>query len=79
MGLVIERARGCVLYGPGGREYLDFISGIAVSALGHGHPAVLAALEEQIHRHLHVMVYGEYIQEAQCSAQARRPSDGTSV
>ncbi|MBV8772129.1 MAG: aminotransferase class III-fold pyridoxal phosphate-dependent enzyme, partial [Deltaproteobacteria bacterium] len=43
LGLEIDRAQGCWLYTPDGRRYLDLIAGIGVSALGHGHPAVLAA------------------------------------
>ncbi len=41
------------------------ISGIAVSSLGHGHPAVLRAIHEQVDKHLHVMVYGEFVIEPQ--------------
>jgi acetylornithine/succinyldiaminopimelate/putrescine aminotransferase len=44
---------------------LDFISGIAVSSLGHNHPKVIKALHEQIDKHLHVMVYGEFVQKPQ--------------
>ncbi len=65
LGLTIERAEGCLLYTSDGRAILDFISGIAVSSVGHAHPEVLQAIEAQIRRHLHVMVYGEVIQEAQ--------------
>jgi len=65
MGLEIERAAGAWLYAKNGKRYLDFIAGIGVSALGHGHPEIVAAIEHQLHRHLHVMVYGEYVIEAQ--------------
>ena len=65
MGLEIDYAEGCSLYTKDGKQYTDFISGIAVSSLGHRHPNVLKAIREQIDRHLHVMVYGEYIQTAQ--------------
>jgi acetylornithine/N-succinyldiaminopimelate aminotransferase len=65
MGLEVVRAEGSWLYTADGRRYLDLIAGIGVSALGHGHPAVLAAIAAQAHRHLHVMVYGEYVIEAQ--------------
>ncbi|HEY0741818.1 MAG TPA: aspartate aminotransferase family protein [Chryseosolibacter sp.] len=58
----IERAEGIYLYGPDGKRYIDLISGIGVSALGHRHPKVVAAIKAQVDRHLHVMVYGEYIQ-----------------
>jgi acetylornithine/succinyldiaminopimelate/putrescine aminotransferase len=65
LGLEIESAEGSWLYCTDGRRYLDLIAGIGVSALGHGHPAVLAAIDRQMRRHLHVMVYGEYVIEAQ--------------
>jgi acetylornithine/N-succinyldiaminopimelate aminotransferase len=71
MGLEIVRAEGCWLYAADGRRYLDFISGIGVSNLGHGQPAVLAAIEAQARRHLHVMVYGEYVIHAQAELASR--------
>lgn len=65
LGLEIERAEGIYLFAKDGRRYIDFISGIGVANIGHGHPAVRAAIERQLAKHLHVMVYGEYVQEAQ--------------
>lgn len=58
----IERAEGIYLYAPDGKRYIDLISGIGVSAIGHRHPKVVAAIKDQVDKHLHVMVYGEYIQ-----------------
>ena len=58
----IERAEGIYLYSPDGKRYTDLISGIGVSAVGHRHPFVVQAIKEQLEKHLHVMVYGEYIQ-----------------
>lgn len=60
----IERAEGVYLYGPDGKTYMDLISGIGVSALGHRHPHVMQAIKNQLDKHMHVMVYGEYIQSA---------------
>jgi acetylornithine/succinyldiaminopimelate/putrescine aminotransferase len=60
----IERAEGVYLYGPDGKTYMDMISGIGVSAVGHRHPHVIKAIKDQLDKHLHVMVYGEYIQTA---------------
>jgi acetylornithine/succinyldiaminopimelate/putrescine aminotransferase len=60
----IERAEGVYLYGPDGKSYMDLISGIGVSAVGHRHPHVINAIKTQLDKHLHVMVYGEYIQSA---------------
>src|SRR6056297_3594623 len=65
MGLQIDHAEGCYLYTTDGKKYLDLISGIAVSSLGHRHPAVVEAIKKQLDKHLHVMVYGEYVQEPQ--------------
>ncbi|HRE66272.1 MAG TPA: aspartate aminotransferase family protein [Cyclobacteriaceae bacterium] len=58
----IERAEGVYMYTPDGKDYMDMISGIGVSAIGHRHPHVVKAIKEQLDKHLHVMVYGEYIQ-----------------
>jgi len=65
IGLEITRAEGSWLVASDGRRYLDFIAGIGVSALGHGNREVLDAIEAQARRHLHVMVYGEYVIESQ--------------
>ncbi|MEX0823032.1 MAG: aspartate aminotransferase family protein, partial [Balneolaceae bacterium] len=65
MGLEIESAEGCYIFTKDGKKYLDLISGIAVSSLGHRHPRVIEAIRKQIDSHLHVMVYGEYVQEPQ--------------
>ncbi len=71
LGLEIERAEGVYLYTRDGKRYIDFISGIGVANIGHRHPKVLAAIHRQLERHLHVMVYGEYVQETQAE-YARR-------
>jgi len=47
----IVRGQGCKVYDAEGREYLDFVAGIAVNALGHGHPDLIIAIEQQA-RHL---------------------------
>ncbi|MDZ7267119.1 MAG: aspartate aminotransferase family protein [candidate division KSB1 bacterium] len=71
LALEIERAHGIYLFTPEGRRYIDFISGIGVANIGHGHPKVQAAIAAQMQKHLHVMVYGEYVQAAQVN-YARR-------
>lgn len=58
----IERAEGIYLYAPDGKRYTDLISGIAVSNVGHRHPTVIHAIKEQLDKHMHVMVFGEFIQ-----------------
>lgn len=59
----VVRAEGLYLYSAEGKRYADLISGIGVSNLGHRHPKVVQAIKEQVDRHLHVMVYGEFIQD----------------
>jgi acetylornithine/succinyldiaminopimelate/putrescine aminotransferase len=61
----IEKAEGIYLYGATGEKYIDLISGIGVSNVGHRHPKVLAAVHEQLDKYLHLMVYGEYVQSPQ--------------
>ncbi len=63
--LEVDRAEGIYIFDKTGRSYMDMISGVAVSNLGHGHPKIKEALHQQIEKHLHVMVYGEFIQDAQ--------------
>lgn len=61
----IEKAEGIYMHGPKGEKYIDLISGIGVSNVGHRHPKVIAAIQEQLEKYLHLMVYGEFIQTAQ--------------
>ena len=65
MGLEISHAEGPFLYTNDDHRFVDFISGIAVSSLGHRHPKVIQAIHEQVDKHLHVMVYGEFVQQPQ--------------
>ncbi len=65
LAIEIVKAEGIYLYGPNGQRYLDLISGIGVSNVGHCHPKVVAAIHQQVDQYLHVMVYGEYIQSPQ--------------
>jgi acetylornithine aminotransferase len=52
--LAIERGAGCKLWDTEGREYLDFVAGIATCTLGHAHPALITAVTEQINKLHHV-------------------------
>lgn len=61
----VERAEGIYIYDKSGKSYMDMISGVAVNNIGHRHPKVVEALKSQIDKYLHVMVYGEFIQDAQ--------------
>ena len=61
----IEKAQGCKMYSPDGKEYIDLISGISVSNVGHCHPHVVKAIKEQVDKYMHLMVYGELVQAPQ--------------
>src|SRR5918996_6048959 len=52
--LAFERGEGAWLIATNGDRYLDFTSGVAVNALGHAHPALVAALTEQANKLWHV-------------------------
>ncbi|WP_128543515.1 aspartate aminotransferase family protein [Larkinella soli] len=65
LALEIERADGIHLYDTDGKRYMDLISGIGVSNVGHRHPRVLSAIQEQLDKYLHLMVYGEFVQTTQ--------------
>jgi len=65
MMLEVVRAKGIYMYGPDGKEYIDLISGVSVSNTGHGHPKVIAAVKDQVDNYMHLMVYGEIIQNPQ--------------
>ena len=61
----IEKAEGIYIYDKNGKPFMDMIAGVAVNNIGHCHPDVTTAMKQQIDKHLHVMVYGEFIQDAQ--------------
>ena len=65
LAIEVEKAEGIYLYGPNGERYMDLISGIGVSNVGHRHPKVVEAIHHQVDQYLHLMVYGEYIQSPQ--------------
>lgn len=60
----VDYAEGIYIYDRSGKQYLDAISGVSVTNIGHRHPKVIAAIQEQLNKHLHVMVYGEFIQSS---------------
>jgi acetylornithine/N-succinyldiaminopimelate aminotransferase len=65
LALEITKAEGIYLFDSSGKRYIDLISGISVSNIGHRHPAVIKAIKNQTDKYLHLMVYGEYIQSPQ--------------
>lgn len=65
MDLEIVRAEGVYIIDNSEKKYLDFISGISVSNVGHCHPNVVKAIKDQAGKYMHLMVYGEYVQAPQ--------------
>ncbi len=63
--LEIERAVGVYLYAADGKKYMDLIAGISVSNLGHSHPVVIKAVQQQVEKYMHLMVYGEFVESPQ--------------
>lgn len=65
LSIEIERAQGIYLYGTDNKEYIDLISGVSVSNVGHCLPQVVKAVQEQAAKYMHLMVYGEILQSPQ--------------
>ncbi|KQC28558.1 aspartate aminotransferase family protein [Flagellimonas eckloniae] len=63
LGLEISHAKGSYIYDNKGNAHLDFVAGVSACSLGHCHPRVINAVKDQIEKYMHVMVYGEYIQQ----------------
>jgi len=61
----VEKAEGIYITSKSGKVYMDMIAGVAVNNIGHRHPKVVEAIKNQVDKYLHVMVYGEFIQDAQ--------------
>lgn len=65
LAIEIERAEGVFLYDTDGKDYIDLVSGVSVSNVGHRHPRVVEAIKDQVDRHMHLLVYGELVQSPQ--------------
>lgn len=65
LSIDVDYAEGPYIIDKQGKSYLDMISGIAVSNIGHRHPKVVAAVKAQLDKYMHVMAYGEFIQSPQ--------------
>lgn len=61
MGLEIKEAKGLYLTDTSGKMYMDLISGIGVSVLGHQHPSIVKAVKDQADKYMHTLVYGEFV------------------
>ncbi len=65
MGLEMVKAKDIYLYAADGKEYIDLISGFSVANIGHSNPKVLEAVQQQAAEYMHLIVYGEFIQQPQ--------------
>jgi len=65
LALEFTSAEGSFLLDREGKKYLDLISGISVSNVGHRHPRVVQAIKDQVDQYMHQMVYGEFVQSPQ--------------
>ena len=63
IGLEVKKARGSYIIDKKNKKYLDFVAGVSACTLGHSHPKVIRAVRRQMRKYLHVMVYGEFVQE----------------
>lgn len=63
LAMEVSHAKGSYIYDTNGKAHLDFVAGVSACTLGHCHPSVVEAIKKQSEKYLHVMVYGEYIQE----------------
>ncbi|MCZ4318733.1 aspartate aminotransferase family protein [Aequorivita viscosa] len=63
LAMEISHARGSYIFDTTGKKHLDFVAGVSACTLGHCHPRVTSAIKNQVEKYLHVMVYGEYIQD----------------
>ena len=63
LALEVSHAKGSYIYDKDGNAHLDFVAGVSACSLGHAHPRVVEAIKAQVDQYMHVMVYGEYVQE----------------
>lgn len=63
LAMEVSHAEGCYIYDTNNKAYLDFVAGVSACSLGHRHPKVVNAIKDQLDKYMHVMVYGEYIQQ----------------
>ena len=63
--LNIVKAEGSTMWDMNGKAYIDLIAGISVCNIGHRHPKVVEAIRNQADQYLHIMVYGELIENPQ--------------
>jgi len=65
IGIEMVKAEGIYLYDVDGKQYIDGISGFSVANIGHSNPLVIEAVQQQAQQYMHLIVYGEFIQQPQ--------------
>ncbi|MEG1555402.1 MAG: aminotransferase class III-fold pyridoxal phosphate-dependent enzyme [Bacteroidales bacterium] len=65
LAIEIEKAEGMHIYAKNGERYLDLIAGISVCNMGHSNPRIVEAVKRQVEKYMHIMVYGEVVQDTQ--------------
>jgi len=65
LNIEVTGAKGIYLTGADGKNYIDMVSGVSVSNLGHKHPGIIKAVKQQATNYSHIMVYGELLQRPQ--------------
>lgn len=65
IALEMVKAEGCYIYGADGKKYLDLIAGFSVANIGHSNPKVVKAVQQQAAEYMHLIVYGEFIEQPQ--------------
>ena len=61
----VASSEGMYITDKSGKTYLDLVAGVSACTIGHCHPRVVKAVQDQTSKYMHVMVYGEFIQEPQ--------------
>jgi len=74
IGIEVASAKGIHIYDTEGKAYVDMIAGFSVCNIGHSHPSVINAIQEQTEKYMHVIVYGEFIQAPQVAYAKRLTS-----
>ncbi len=65
IGIEVASANGVYIHDIDGKSFMDMIAGFSVCNIGHSHPAVIKAIQEQVEKYMHVIVYGEFVQAPQ--------------
>ena len=65
IGIEVASAKGVYIYDIAGKAFMDMIAGFSVCNIGHSHPEVIKAINEQVEKYMHVIVYGEFVQAPQ--------------